>query len=260
MKKLLFIILVCISTLSYAQDFTGEHIGATIKVKYAGSKPVITDFFNAYNNWCITACDENEYDRTFIANAKKTADIANGYLKYEDKNASSSYSYIECCYWNMYEKSKIIFAVNYVNAFYATANTIRLDFFEYDKASAVMRKILPPTDVLYNSGQWYEHFSPTEMRNVQFALPQRGKDITVYIKGCNEQGESTSHTEYLKWNGCGFSSETSNVGPFIDSLYYVLASVYRSPDLSSQKIETVLNGKYDGRIVEGWHISRYAAI
>lgn len=224
MKRVLtlVIILCCTSIALSAQSFDDEHIGSTTQVNFSGEKPIITDFFRSYAEWCKANPEEdNEINNGLIKDAysyvclntpahtyngkvfdTKTVDTKNGYIKYDNGDTPSYY--IECCYWNTGDRKKILFAANYVFDAMNTPNTMRLDFFEYDPQNHEMRKLLPPTDILYNSQEWNNLYAPTEMRNTRFNLPQKGKNITASISGWNEQEEKISRTDTLKWNGAIF--------------------------------------------------------
>ena len=56
----------------------------------------------------------------------------------------------------------------------------------------------------------YINFSNTEMRNVKFILPQKGKDITVSISGINENGLQYDGVDYIYWNGENFYLDGMN--------------------------------------------------
>lgn len=130
----LFAIVCCLSGGLQAQN-CDESVGASFKVSYTTAKPNVMDFFTAYAQWrketkaydesdgiivgaysCVVLkkpipfVDENGQSQ-LLAHMK--ADVASGYIAYDNGEPESLG--LECCYWNTADRTKVIFAVNYID-------------------------------------------------------------------------------------------------------------------------------------------------
>jgi hypothetical protein len=201
----------------------------SVDVEFRGSSPSIKDLFCAYCESQRTAIGARSGDAEGLLEAayqyicggksirtdkgrafdKKTVDLKNGYLSYD--NGGAPPSSVEACFWNTSDKARKILAVNFAHDRPDAVHTFLLDFYRYDNALRSMTPAGEPWEATnLSQREFNERFGNTERRYVRFILPQSGKDIDVGIGGFNENGDRYDGVEQLNWSGNGFTTEESS--------------------------------------------------
>ena len=197
----LAIILACFGLAMMAQE--------TIKVKYQGAKPNISDFAWSYlsvaaldDDGCINEAD-NAFKQAWIKQRKGqkldkgetlTIDKKNGYVCYESRYENDMLR-IEMCYWNEADGKHKLVAHNvasFRNGKYEPGQFDGLYFYRYTNATKKMTMYqVPGFDAVYGKDGYY----------VNFDLPRTGKNITANYMNI-ETKKLNSKT--LKWTGSKF--------------------------------------------------------
>ena len=202
--SLTIIIALCVMAMS-AQE--------AIKVSYKGASPTISDFVSALVASRAADDDEECADEAFNAIAYAweqhhkglpledgqtlTIDEKNGYVLYEYRSEYESIEHlvkIELCYWNEADGKHKLLAYNvacFTNGKYSVGQFDGLYFYRYNNAT----KKLTWCDDLKGIEAAYDYDVCHS-----FALPRKGKDITVTF--WYENGKKTEKT--LKWDGHRF--------------------------------------------------------
>ena len=206
MKRIALVILFVSCTLVLAaQD--------GIKVNYQGERPTISDFAWAFLSDYVYTEDEDVLEEARNAakyawskhrkglpqeeGDKLTIDEKNGYAVYESKSEYESVEDMvrrEMCYWNESDGKHKLFAYNvacFTNGKYSVGQFDGLYFYRYNNAT----KKLTWCDDLKGIEAAYDYDVCHS-----FALPRKGKDITVTF--WYENGKKTEKT--LKWDGHRF--------------------------------------------------------
>lgn len=203
MKTLFLSILFACCTLTMAAQ------EGSIRVKYQGAKPTISDFVTAFLN-SRSDGDDDCSDESFNAlksdwNTRRvgkplrqgvtiTVDQNNGFVLYESKYEENLLR-IEMCYWNESDQKHKLFAYNvgcYTNGKYSPGQFDGLTLYRYNNASKSMV-------VSFDNGFDVE-YGTEDGAMVSYALPRTGKDITVTYWKNNSKKQKT-----LKWQGRKFS-------------------------------------------------------
>ena len=199
MKKILFVLAFacCVLAMS-AQE--------TIKVKYKGNKPTISDFAEAIFA-SIANDDECEINESLNAMAnsyalhkkgmalpadsKLTIDQKNGYIVYETRYEEHLLR-VEMCYWNDADQKHKLFAysvTSFANGVYSPGQYDGVSTYRYTNATKAMT--------------WQHndlHGVDNNANHVSYELPRTGKDITAktWLKN------GTVKRKTIKWNGHNF--------------------------------------------------------
>ena len=203
--SLTIIIALCVMAMS-AQD--------AIRVNYKGASPTISDFVSALVASRDNDDDEECVDEAFNAIAYAweqyhkglpleegqtlTIDEKNGYVLYEYRSEYESIEHlvkIEMCYWNEADGKHKLLAYNvacFTNGKYSAGQFDGLYFYRYNNATKKMTWCddLKGLEAVYDYDVCHS-----------FALPRKGKDITVTF--WYENGKKTEKA--LKWDGHRFS-------------------------------------------------------
>lgn len=196
----LAIIFVCCTLTMAAQE--------TIKVKYQGASPTISDFVSAFvssRHDDEDDCADESFNALKQAWEKQrkglslnewetlTVDQKNGYVCYESKPDENMLR-VEMCYWNEADGKHKLFAYNvamFKDGIHDPGQFDGLSFLRYNNASKTMSWVeAPGFDVEFSRDGAF----------VSYALPRTGKNIIVttwYKNGPKER--------LLKWNGRKFS-------------------------------------------------------
>ena len=208
-RNLLSILFLCISLAVSAQS--------SIRVKYQGAKPTISDFVSAYLAPAAADDDEIECDAEAVAwlqhaweNHRKglkqtdgvsvTLDPKNGFITFEHKDIYDGIEHlikVEMCYWNCADQKHKIFAFNescFTNGKYSPGQYDGLSLYRYSNSDKTM-------DIVADAGVAKLYDSLGDGVIPSFCLPRSGKDITVILWMSN----GTKQQQLLKWNGNGFS-------------------------------------------------------
>ena len=176
-----------------------------IRVSYKGAKPAISDFVTTYlsqeddeemikgiwEDW-----QSHQQGKALSNGASFTVDVKNGFIRYDKRYTSKTYSYTEFCYWNCKDNQHKLFAVNrgcMEDGSPVTAQFTGLKFYTYDNTSKRMMQT-------YNSDLGAAIHSSSAV--VTYALPQTGKNIMAAIHA--RQGDIQI---LMKWNGAKFDQE-----------------------------------------------------
>ena len=194
-KTILFAIALIMSMAVQAQG---------IRVNYKGAKPTISDFVTAYLSqeddeemirgiWEDWQC--HQQGKALSDGASFLVDVANGFVRYDKRYASNTYSYTEFCYWNCKDNQNKLLAVNrgcIEGGHPVTAQFTGLKFYTYDNAT---KRIVHT----YNTDLGAAIHTRSE---VTYALPQAGKDIMATIHAQQREVQIL-----MKWNGAKFDQE-----------------------------------------------------
>lgn len=175
-----------------------------VRVNYKGDKLTISDFVTAYLSqeddeemirgiWEDWQC--HQQGKALSDGASFLVDMKSGFVRYDKRYASNTYSYTELCYWNCKDNQHKLLAVNrgcIEGGKPVTAQFTGLKFYTYDNAT---KRILHT----YNTDLGASIHTKSE---VTYALPQAGKDIMATIHA--HQGEVQI---LMKWNGAKFDQE-----------------------------------------------------
>lgn len=211
MRKILSLVLIFIcSTLAVSAQ-------ESIRVKYQGAQPTISDFA-----WAFLSSDDNDEeedctDESFNAiraaweNHRKglpqeegvtlTVDQKNGFVLYEYKSEYEGVKHvvrIEMCYWNESDGKHKLFAYNvscFRNGVCSPGQFDGLLFYRYNNAT---KKMSMWNDVGFDVE--YGTNDGDDVAYITYALPRTGKDIilTTWYKRGKQQ-------KTLKWNGRRFA-------------------------------------------------------
>lgn len=179
----------------------------TIKVKYHGAKPSITDFAEALlfasENGDESDCNEslnamaNSYalhkkGMALPADSKLTIDQKNGYIVYETRYEEHLLR-VEMCYWNDADQKHKLFACNvtsFSNGVHSPGQYDGVQLYRYTNATKKMTWQYNDFRGIDDNGN-----------NISYELPRTGKDITAktWLKN------GTVKKKIIKWNGHGFN-------------------------------------------------------
>ena len=195
MKRLTFIICQLLFSVALMAQET--------RVNFQGAQPVITDFVTASlmrdGDEFIRGAQENWNRRLqgkpLEDGASFMVDVRNGFVRFDKRYTTNTYSYVEFCFWNCANKKERIVAVNSgcvesgvpVNSEFTT-----LKFYRYNNQKKTM--------------EWLSRQDIGAAINVQsvvsYALPQAGKDIMATIHAPNGEVQIL-----MKWDGSQFHQE-----------------------------------------------------
>lgn len=182
----------------------------SIKVKYQGAKPTISDFATAFLKAYVY--DENEdvldESRSYMKsvwnrflkgqrleeNEKITVDKANGFISIESYDGEDMFL-AEMCYWNESDGRHKLFACNvryFRNGKYSPGQFDGLTFYRYDNATKTMKYCDAPG--------FKELYGTDDGALVSYSLPRTGKNIVQ-----KSWYESGTKEKTLRWNGRKFS-------------------------------------------------------
>ncbi len=183
----------------------------TIKVKYQGAKPTISDF--AWSYLSVAALDDdgciNEADHAFKQawvkqrNGKKldkgetlTIDKNNGYVCFESRHEEHRLK-IEMCYWNESDGKHKLVAYNVLSfrdGNYEPGQYDGIVFYRYNNATKKMTMCSVPG--------FNRVYDVEDGATIYFDLPRTGKDITVNYMNYNTKKVKP---KTLKWTGRKFT-------------------------------------------------------
>ena len=211
MRKIIFLVLlfICSTLAVFAQE--------SIRVKYQGAQPTISDFAWAFLSSNDDDEEEDCVDESFNAiraawethrkglpqeeGVTLTIDQKNGFVVYEYKSEYEDVKHllrIEMCYWNESDGKHKLFAYNvccFRNGECSPGQFDGLLFYRYDNATKKM--------TLCNDVGFDVEFGTNDgddVAYISYALPRTGKDIilTTWYKRGKQQ-------KTLKWNGRRFT-------------------------------------------------------
>ena len=211
MRKIIFLVLlfICSTLAVFAQE--------SIRVKYQGAQPTISDFAWAFLSSNDDDEEEDCVDESFYAiraawethrkglpqeeGVTLTIDQKNGFVVYEYKSEYEDVKHllrIEMCYWNESDGKHKLFAYNvccFRNGECSPGQFDGLLFYRYDNATKKM--------TLCNDVGFDVEFGTNDgddVAYISYALPRTGKDIilTTWYKRGKQQ-------KTLKWNGRRFT-------------------------------------------------------
>lgn len=211
MRKIIFLVLlfICSTLAVFAQE--------SIRVKYQGAQPTISDFAWAFLSSNDDDEEEDCVDESFNAiraawethrkglpqeeGVTLTIDQKNGFVVYEYKSEYEDVKHllrIEMCYWNESDGKHKLFAYNvccFRNGECSPGQFDGLLFYRYDNATKKM--------TLCNDVGFDVEFGTNDgddVAYISYALPRTGKDIilTTWYKRGKQQ-------KTLRWNGRRFT-------------------------------------------------------
>jgi hypothetical protein len=163
--------------------------------KSGSTKQTIVDYFRAYSEWRQENPVKDHYGNDLLLrdafsmvcengkpegeNGKKTVDVANGYIRYEN---SDRVHFVECKRWHVEDGQKVLLAVNCVTGNPAV-HTSHIDFALFDTELGEM-KYVHPWDMVAPLGvdNWVAQYQTNDARTVLFSLQREGEKILFEIE------------------------------------------------------------------------------
>lgn len=206
MKRFLFVsVFACCAIALVAQN--------SIRVKFTGAQPTVSDFVTAYMDDYVYDEDDDVLDesRNYMksvwakhlkgqrldGNDKLLVDKKNGYVSLESYDGEFMLL-VEMCYWNESDGKHKLFAYNvrcFKNGQYDMGQFDGLTFCRYNNATKTMKECDPPG--------FEQKYGTDDGASVSYSLPRVGKDII--LTKWYENGRTKKQT--LKWNGRKFTAQ-----------------------------------------------------